>query len=123
MAHVHGQQRCDAYGGTGDAGAHQTAQAPRLRSAAGSNAAWKQDMEVYLERIGANGVYKRAMTDEQWKRMTLQVQSWNDEALAHVSSSTSHTHFVSLAYTHILHIRISNLCSNFICLYTKTHPI
>jgi transposase InsO family protein len=68
--------------GGGHAGAMQTAQAPRLRSTAGSYAAWKPDMEVYLERIGAEGVHKRAMTDEQWRKMTLQVQSWNDEALA-----------------------------------------
>lgn len=66
----------------GAAGAGQTAQAPRLRSTAGSYAAWKPDMEVYLERIGADGVHKRPMTDDHWRKMTLQVQSWNDEALA-----------------------------------------
>ena len=33
------------------AGALQGMQAPRLRSAAGSYAAWKFDMEVHLERM------------------------------------------------------------------------
>jgi transposase InsO family protein len=63
------------------------AQAPRLRSAAGSYAAWKPDMEVYLERIGADGVHKRTMTDEGWNKMILQVQIWNDEALAQALAS------------------------------------
>jgi transposase InsO family protein len=68
--------------GAGGAGVLHAAQAPRLRSSAGSYAAWKPDMEVYLERIGADGVHKRAMTEEQWRKVALQVQSWNDEALA-----------------------------------------
>jgi hypothetical protein len=38
-------------------------------------------MDVHLARIGADGVYKRAMTEEQWKRMESQVQTWQDESL------------------------------------------
>ncbi len=60
----------------------QSAQAPRLRSAAGSYAVWKPDMDVYLERIGADGVHKRSLTGANWMKMSLQVQSWSDEALA-----------------------------------------
>src|SRR5680860_440919 len=72
-----------ATGGGGAAGSLQSAQqAPRLRSTAGSYAAWKPDMDVYLERIGADGVHKRAMTHDSWRRLALQVQSWSDEALA-----------------------------------------
>src|SRR6185369_10481693 len=49
-----------AMGAGGGAGA--LSQAPRLR--AGCYAAWKPDMDVYLARIGADGVHKR----ELWKR-------------------------------------------------------
>jgi len=52
-------------------------QAPKLRP--GGYAAWKPDMDVYLERIGADGVHKRAMTEDSWSKMALQVQSWSDE--------------------------------------------
>lgn len=62
-------------------------QAPRLRSTAGSYAAWKPDMDVYLERVGADGVHKRTMTDDSWRKLALQVQSWSDEALAQALAS------------------------------------
>jgi transposase InsO family protein len=39
-------------------------------------------MDVYLERIGAEGVHKRALTDDDWRKLALQVQSWTDESLA-----------------------------------------
>jgi hypothetical protein len=64
----------------GGAGALQTS-APRLRSAAGSYAAWQPDMDVHLARIGADGVHKRAITEEQWRKMEQQVQAWHDESL------------------------------------------
>src|SRR3954468_9117296 len=72
-----------AYGddkGAAGAAASAGAQAPKLR--AGNYAAWKPDMDVYLERIGADGVHKRALTGDSWRKMALQVQSWSDEALA-----------------------------------------
>jgi len=72
--------------GAGGATGH-SAQAPRLRSTAGSYAAWKPDMDVYLERVGADGVHKREMADESWRKMSLQVQSWSDEALAQALAS------------------------------------
>jgi hypothetical protein len=73
--------------GAAAVGALHAAQAPRLRSAAGSYAAWKPDMDVYLERVGADGVHKRTMTDESWRKLALQVQSWSDEALAQALAS------------------------------------
>jgi transposase InsO family protein len=79
---AYGDDKGATSGGTAAAGALQSAQAPRLRSAAGSYAAWKPDMDVYLERIGADGVHKRTLTDANWTRLSLQVQSWSDEALA-----------------------------------------
>ena len=51
-----------AMGAGGGAGA--LSQAPRLR--AGCYAAWKPDMDVYLARIGADGVHKRAMGTTDW---------------------------------------------------------
>ena len=80
-SNAYGDDKGAGSAGGAAAGLH-TAQAPRLRSTAGSYAAWKPDMEVYLERIGADSVHKRAMTDDSWRRLALQVQSWSDEALA-----------------------------------------
>lgn len=68
-------------GVAGASGALSSAQAPRLRSTSGSYATWKPDMDVYLERIGAEGVHKRAMTHEAWRETALLVQRWSDEAL------------------------------------------
>ena len=39
---------------------------PKLR--AGCYAAWKPDMDVYLARIGADGVHKRAMSATDWQK-------------------------------------------------------
>jgi transposase InsO family protein len=84
-----GDDKVGGHGAAGAtaAGALHAAQAPRLRSAAGGYAAWKPDMDVYLERVGADGVHKRAMTDESWRKLALQVQSWSDEALAQALAS------------------------------------
>ena len=78
---AYGDDKGAAGAGGAAAGLH-AAQAPRLRSSAGSYASWRPDMDVYLERIGADGVHKRVMTDDSWRRLALQVQSWSDEALA-----------------------------------------
>lgn len=84
-----GDDKVGGHGAAGAAavGALHAAQAPRLRSVAGSYAAWKPDMDVYLERVGADGVHKRTMTDDSWRKLALQVQSWSDEALAQALAS------------------------------------
>lgn len=74
----------NAYGGedkgAASAGAAAGTQAPKLR--AGGYAAWKPDMEVYLARIGAEGVHKRQMDKEHWLKLVQQVTLWQEEALA-----------------------------------------
>ncbi len=56
------------------------AQGPRLRS--GGYAAWKVEMDVFLERHGAAGVHHSALTEEDWLTRSSRVQQWGDEALA-----------------------------------------
>ena len=53
---------------------------PRLRS--GGYAAWKVEMDVFLERHGAAGVHHSALTEADWLTRAARVQQWGDEALA-----------------------------------------
>ena len=62
------------------ASAGSVAQAPRLRP--GGYATWRPDMDVYLERHGADGVHKREMTVDKWNTTVASVHAWNDAALA-----------------------------------------
>ncbi len=64
----------------GGAGALYMSQAPRLR--AGCYAAWKPDMDVYLARIGADGVHKRAMSAADWQTMVDKLELWKSEEAA-----------------------------------------
>ena len=67
-----------AMGAGGGAGA--LSQAPRLR--AGCYAAWKPDMDVYLARIGADGVHKRAMSAKDWQTMVDKLELWKRQEAA-----------------------------------------
>ena len=67
-----------AMGAGGGAGA--LSQAPRLR--AGCYAAWKPDMDVYLARIGADGVHKRAMSATDWQTMVDKLELWKRQEAA-----------------------------------------
>ena len=67
-----------AMGAGGGAGA--LSQAPRLR--AGCYAAWKPDMDVYLARIGADGVHKRAMSATDWQTIVDKLELWKSEEAA-----------------------------------------
>ena len=67
-----------AMGAGGGAGA--VGQAPRLR--AGCYAAWKPDMDVYLARIGADGVHKRPMSDADWNTLVEKLELWKSEEAA-----------------------------------------
>src|SRR6478735_11218007 len=56
-------------------------QVPRLRGGAGY-AAWRADMEVYLARIGCEGVHRYALTAEQWAKLVRTTEEWKNESLA-----------------------------------------
>ena len=57
------------------------AQAPKLRNSA-HYPAWKRDMEVWLERHGANGVHTRVIAPKEWKHYAEQVLKWGEEELS-----------------------------------------
>ena len=61
-------------------------QVPRLRGGAGY-AAWRADMEVYLARIGCEGVHKYALTAEQWAKLVRTTEEWKNESLARALAS------------------------------------
>jgi len=52
----------------GGSGASNAAQAPKLRSGA-HYAQWRPDMEVYLERHGAQGVHCRVMDATKFEQL------------------------------------------------------
>ena len=55
--------------GSASTGVSAAAQAPKLRSGA-HYAAWRRDMEVWLERHNASGVHTRAITPTEWKHLS-----------------------------------------------------
>ena len=61
-------------------------QVPKLRSGAGY-AAWRADMEVYLSRIGCEGVHTYELTAAQWTKLVQTTQEWKNEALARALAS------------------------------------
>jgi len=61
-------------------------QVPRLRGGAGY-AAWRADMEVYLARIGCEGVHRYALTAEQWAKLVRTTEEWKNESLARALAS------------------------------------
>jgi len=67
-------------GAAASGAAGSQAQAPKLRSGA-HYAMWRPDMEVYLERHGANSVHTREMTAKDWQSLSEQVRQWDEEAL------------------------------------------
>ena len=56
-------------------------------------AAWKPNMNVYLQRNGAEGIHSKTMTAERWSEMSAQVETWAteelDAAMALLASSSS----------------------------------
>jgi transposase InsO family protein len=55
-------------------------QGPRLQP--GGYAAWCSDMDVFLQRNGAEGVHKEVMDVEEWKSTIKSVESWARDAYA-----------------------------------------
>ena len=52
---------------------------PRLR--AGGYAAWRPEMDVWLERNSAAGVHKHKMTAEAWRKQQERVRAWQADEL------------------------------------------
>ena len=72
----------DDKGAAGAGGAAGSgAQAPKLRGAA-HYAQWRPDMEVWLERHGAQGVHTREITPTRWQALQQAVKQWDEEKLA-----------------------------------------
>ena len=63
-------------------GAGPGAHAPRLQQGGVGYAAWKPHMDVYLQRSGADGIHRKAITQEKWLAMSKQAEDWTDEELA-----------------------------------------
>jgi hypothetical protein len=74
-----GEGKGDAASSSGAASAQ--AQAPKLRSGA-HYAQWAADMEVWLERHGAQGVHSREITPTRWLALQQAVKQWEEEKLA-----------------------------------------
>ena len=79
--HSNGDDRAMATAGAGALGAsaalHGQA-APKLRSGA-SYAAWRQDMEVYLARVGVESALSSKRTADEWRTMVRSVEQWRNE--------------------------------------------
>ena len=68
-----------AGGGAGAAGLHL--QAPRLQSGGIGYAAWRTNMDVFLQRAGAEGIHCNPLTEDAWKNMSRRVEGWSADAL------------------------------------------
>ena len=43
-------------------------------------------MDVFLNRVGSDGIHSKSMTEERWKQMAEKVSEWADAALAEAES-------------------------------------
>jgi hypothetical protein len=69
--------------GTGvGAGAGIHLHAPRLQSGGIGYAAWQTNMDVFLQRAGAEGIHRTPMKEEEWIRITHLVEDWAADALS-----------------------------------------
>jgi len=68
-------------------------QVPRLALTGGGYAAWRPNMEVYLQRAGAEDIHKEPMDEQEWLTTSAQVREWarqaDKEALALVLGAAS----------------------------------
>ena len=56
--------------------------APRLHSGGVGYGAWRDSMDVFLQRAGAEGIHRKVMTEEAWRTMARRVEGWAEEALS-----------------------------------------
>jgi hypothetical protein len=58
------------------------AQAPRLQSGGVGYGAWHDNMHVFLQRAGAEGIHSKVMTEESWLMMVRNAEEWSADELA-----------------------------------------
>jgi hypothetical protein len=58
------------------------AQAPRLQSGGVGFGAWRDNMHVYLQRAGAEGIHSKVSLMSDWVSMSQRVEEWADDELA-----------------------------------------
>ena len=58
------------------------AQAPRLSSGGIGYSAWRDNMHVYLQRAGAEGIHCKVMKEVAWVTMTRSAEEWASDELA-----------------------------------------
>jgi len=79
--HSNGDDKMSGLAGAGAASASAGLQgqaAPKLRSGA-NYAPWRQDMEVYLARVGVESVLSTKRTADEWRTMVRSVEQWRNE--------------------------------------------
>ena len=59
-------------------GAHQ---APRLASGGIGYSAWRPNMDVFLQRNGAEGIHQKPLDEAKWRDMSQRSEEWAAEAL------------------------------------------
>jgi transposase InsO family protein len=55
-------------------------QAPRLQTGGVGYATWKPSMDVHLQRMGADGIHRKPLTEAVWKGMVVKDEAWKQEA-------------------------------------------
>ena len=75
---LNSEEKTSGSGGGGAGGVGHALQAPRLLP--GGYAAWRPNMDVFLQRAGAEGVHRKAMTSADWIARSDMVAKWADEA-------------------------------------------
>ena len=65
--------------GSGSNALLQLQQAPRLMSGLGY-ATWRSNMDVFLQRAGAEGIHRKPMDEAEWKTLDKRVEDWSSEA-------------------------------------------
>ena len=56
-------------------------QAPRLGPGGIGYAAWRPNMDVFLQRNGAEGIHQKPMEEAKWIEMSSRSEAWAAEAL------------------------------------------
>jgi transposase InsO family protein len=55
--------------------------APRLQSGGVGFAAWQTNMDVFLQRAGAEGIHRTPMQEQEWLRIAKLVEQWSADEL------------------------------------------
>lgn len=68
-------------GAVGGLGAHAPVAPPRLQNGGAGYASWQANMDVFLQRAGAEGIHRKPLSQVRWLEMAQRVDSWAEEAL------------------------------------------